>query len=94
MKALKIINKFILWPGLWLLTVTPAWAAIAEREDSSALFVWIFLGFCALIIVAQLLPALFVLFGFARGVKKEKLESVPPAPKPIDNLISQDGVRD
>jgi len=50
---------------------TTAWAAEAVREDNSGLFVWIFLSFCALIIVAQLIPATMLLFGLAKGVKKE-----------------------
>jgi hypothetical protein len=36
--------------------VPAAWAATG-RQDSSPLVVWTFLGFCALIVVAQLLPA-------------------------------------
>jgi len=47
------------------------------REDNSDLFVWIFLAFCALIIVAQLIPAAMMLMGFAKGVKKETPTAVP-----------------
>ena len=76
MKTTNLMKKLVLYPGLWLLQGTPLWAAeVAGREDNSGLFVWIFLGFCALIIVAQLIPALLVLFGFAKGVKREKAES-------------------
>lgn len=46
--------------------------AAGPREDTSGIFVWIFLGFCALIVVAQLLPAVLVLFGFAKAIGKEK----------------------
>lgn len=54
------------------------WASEASREaDRSDLFVWIFLAFCALIIVAQLIPALMMLLGFAKGAKKRTLETVP-----------------
>jgi len=59
------------------------WAAdAAPREDNSDLFVWIFLAFCALIIVAQLIPAVMMLLGFSKGLKKEK---TPPAQKPVDH---------
>jgi hypothetical protein len=38
------------------------WASAAlaavERADQSSFIVWIFLAFCALIVIAQLLPAL------------------------------------
>ncbi len=59
----------------------PLWAATAAREDSSDLFVWIFLAFCALVVVAQLIPAVMMLLGFAKGVKKEPVQ---PAPGPAD----------
>lgn len=35
-----------------------AWASAGGREDHSPLVVWAFLGFCALIVVAQLIPAI------------------------------------
>jgi len=49
-----------------------AFAASGAREDNSGLFVWIFLGFCALIIVAQLMPAVLMVLGFAKAMGKEK----------------------
>jgi hypothetical protein len=55
-----------------LSTVSSAFAAGGTREDNSGLFVWIFLGFCALIIVVQVVPALLMLFGFAKGLSKNK----------------------
>jgi hypothetical protein len=58
--------------------VATVWASDASREaDHSDLFVWIFLAFCALIIVAQLIPASMMLLGFAKGAKKGTLEPVP-----------------
>jgi hypothetical protein len=35
-----------------------AFAAAGGREDHSSLVVWTFLGFCALIVIVQLLPSL------------------------------------
>jgi hypothetical protein len=57
-------------------TAAPVWAATAAREDNSDLFVWIFLAFCALVVVAQLIPAILMLLGFAKGVKKEPVQPV------------------
>ena len=58
--------------------VATLWASDAAREaDNSNLFVWIFLAFCALIIVAQLIPAVMMLLGFAKGAKKRIPEAVP-----------------
>jgi Ca2+/H+ antiporter len=67
--------------------VAPLWAADAARQDNSDLFVWIFLGFCALIVVAQLIPAVMMLLGFAKGVKKSQ---APPAHDPVNHLTSSD----
>jgi hypothetical protein len=35
-----------------------AWAAPAGRQDNSHLVIWAFLGFCALIVIAQVVPAI------------------------------------
>jgi hypothetical protein len=35
-----------------------AFAATGGREDHSSLVVWTFLGFCALIVIVQLLPSI------------------------------------
>ncbi len=54
--------------------VSPALASAEVREDQSGLAVWIFLGVCALIIMAQLVPAILMLTGMIRGAfrKREK----------------------
>ncbi|MBU2053536.1 MAG: hypothetical protein KJ936_13430 [Proteobacteria bacterium] len=69
-------------------SVAPLWAEGAAREDNSDLFVWIFLAFCALIIVAQLIPAMMMLLGFAKGVRKEPTQ---PPPESADHLTSPEG---
>ena len=50
-------------------------AATAVREDTSMFLVYMFLGMCALIVIMQLLPALFLIFGTLKslflGEKKE-----------------------
>ena len=48
-------------------TSSPVLAAGA-RSDHSGLVVWMFLGFCGLIVVAQLVPAILMLIGMARGL--------------------------
>lgn len=76
-RALKTVMTLVIWQGL----MSPAFAEGA-REDNSSIFVWIFLALCALIIVGQLIPALLVLTGFAKGLKKkEEKEAVETAPK-------------
>ncbi|UFS70935.1 hypothetical protein LPW11_01825 [Geomonas sp. RF6] len=52
-------------------TVTNAFAATG-RQDDSGIFVWAFLGFCALIVVAQVIPALLMMFGLAKGITSKR----------------------
>ncbi len=60
--------------GLYLTVLTttaPAATALAAtggREDTSGLFVWAFLGLCALIVAAQVVPAILMAVGAAKGV--------------------------
>ena len=83
----NITREIGLGIAAFLGNVAPLWAADAAREDNSNLFVWIFLAFCALIVVAQLIPAMMMLLGFAKGVKKEPAQ---PAPEPADHATSPD----
>lgn len=61
-----------------LTTATPALAG--GREDTSGIFVWAFLGLCALIIAAQVVPAVLMMVGAARGMAKTVQEA---AAKPV-----------
>ena len=45
-----------------------AFAAATGRTDDSGIFVWIFLGFCALIVLLQTLPAILLMTGIVKGV--------------------------
>jgi len=61
-------------------TIAPAtaFAASTPRVDDSGLFSWIFLGFCALIIIAQAMPAVLLMFGMAKGmtgIVKDEMKS-------------------
>jgi hypothetical protein len=51
-----------------LAPVTSFAAASGLREDNSGIFVWVFLGFCALIVVAQVIPAVLLMTGMVKGV--------------------------
>ena len=42
--------------------------ATGAREDSSIIMVWAFLCMCALIVIVQLLPPLFLVFGLVKSV--------------------------
>ncbi len=64
-------------------TIAPAtaFAASGAREDSSGISVWVFLGFCALIVVAQIIPAVLLMFGMAKGIKDVVKEELATAKK-------------
>ncbi len=49
-------------------SATSALASTGVREDNSGIVVWAFLGLCGLIVMAQLVPAILVLFGIVKGV--------------------------
>jgi hypothetical protein len=85
MKNITNVERIGLGIAAFLGNITPLWAADAAREDNSNWFVWIFLAFCALIVVAQLIPAVMMMLGFAKGVKKQPVQ---PAPEPIDRPAS------
>lgn len=55
-----------------LCSASSAYAATGAREDNSGIFVWAFLGLCALIVVAQVMPALLMLTGLVKGMEKKK----------------------
>jgi hypothetical protein len=55
-----------------------AFAASGAHEDGSGIFVWVFLGFCALIVVAQLIPAAMLMFGMVKGVASVVKEEMAP----------------
>lgn len=66
MRTTALINALLVTLG----TVPSAHAA-GGLEDNSGLFVYIFLGFCALIIALQIMPAILMMFGMAKGLRKE-----------------------
>ena len=61
-------------------TIAPAtaFAANGMSEDTSGIFVWVFLGFCALIVVAQVIPAVLLLTGMVKGVVSVVKEEMAP----------------
>lgn len=54
--------------AIFLGTISSAFAANG-RNDSSGVLAWVFLGFCGLIIAAQLMPAVLLMFGMVKSFK-------------------------
>lgn len=50
-----------------LVAATPAFAASTTRVYTSGVLVLVFLGFCALVVVAQLIPAIISLVGMIKS---------------------------
>jgi hypothetical protein len=70
MKAMIIFCNAIL---VFLATASGAYAAATTKVYSSGILIFAFLGLCALVVVAQLIPAIAVMFGMIKGLlKKEK----------------------
>ena len=57
-----------------MVTAVPAFAA-PTYTDNSGLLVWSFLGFCAVIVVAQVLPAEMMMVGMVKGLSTETTEA-------------------
>ena len=76
MKTVTSGKKLALWLAVMLADVTQVSAAEPGLESGSDLLVWIFLAFCALILLAQLVPAAMVLLGSVKGIKKEARQDV------------------
>ena len=66
-------------------TTQLALAAAKTNGDGSQLAIYIFLGMCALIIVVQLFPMLFMLYGLVKGLMQGKKQAAEvPAEVVID----------
>lgn len=69
-------NARIAFTSLLLLIAgaSTAFAATGARVYNSGILVLAFLGFCALVVVIQLIPAIMTLLGMIRGVAGKRSE--------------------
>lgn len=56
--------------AITMMLVSPAFAVDTTATYNSGILVLLFIGFCALLIVAQLVPAVLMLFGMTKAVSK------------------------
>ena len=68
---MKKLSKILIGMAVSLLMASPALAVDTTKTYSSGLLVGIFLGFCALIVVVQLMPTIMLLVGFFKGLIKD-----------------------
>jgi FixJ family two-component response regulator len=67
-KVMFPIKSVLSTIAITLMLVTPAFAIDTAQTYNSGILVLLFVGFCSLIIVAQLVPAVLVLFGMTKAV--------------------------
>lgn len=75
---MKAIRTILTTAAILVLTVHQAWAVDTSQTYQSGILVLLFLGVCALIVVAQMVPALILMLGtisaFAKRLRgKEKV---------------------
>ncbi len=63
------------------LLAVPAFAVDTAKTYNSGILVLLFVGFCALIIVAQLVPAVLALFGMTKAVAQSSRKTATAAAK-------------
>ncbi len=71
---MKATHRLMLGMSVFAATVSPALAAGGGGERHTSLAAWIFLGFCALVVVAQLIPAALLFIGIIKGVFQRNKE--------------------
>ena len=68
---MKKLRSTLMGMAMMMTMVTPAFAVDTTKTYSSGLLVGIFLAFCALIVVVQLVPTIILLVGFVKGLLKD-----------------------
>ena len=68
---MKTMRTLLAAAGIILLTVHQAWAVDTTQTYQSGIMVLLFLGVCALIIVAQMVPALLLMLGTLSAFAKK-----------------------
>jgi len=69
---MKSMRMMLSTMALTVVSSAPAFAAAVDTSKtySSGLLIGIFLAFCALIVVVQLMPSIMLLIGFVKGLAR------------------------
>lgn len=67
---MKSYRRLLTGMAALLMMADPALAVDTTKTYSSGLLVAIFLAFCALVVVVQLMPTIMLLVGFIKGLLK------------------------
>lgn len=68
---MKAIRTMLTAAAIVMLTVHQAWAVDTTQTYQSGILVLLFLGVCALIVVAQMVPALILMLGTVSAFAKK-----------------------
>jgi len=68
---MKKLRSTLMGMVMLMTMVSPAFAVDTTKTYSSGILVGIFLAFCALIVVVQLVPTIMLLVGFVKGLIKD-----------------------
>jgi len=67
---MKTMRTTSLTLAMALASSVPAFAVDTAKTYSSGLLIGIFLAFCALLVVVQLMPSVMLLIGFIKGLAR------------------------
>ena len=67
---MKKLRSVLLGVPMLMVMANPALAVDTTKTYSSGLLVGLFLAFCALVVVVQLMPTIIMLFAFIKGLVK------------------------
>lgn len=79
MNAKQILTTVCSAVALSLLTSTGAHAAATNKVFISGPLILLFLGFCAMVVVIQCIPAIITLYGMITGAASNKEKSAATA---------------
>ena len=67
---MKKLRNVLMGSSVMMLLANPAFAVDTTNIYNSGILVGLFLAFCALIVVMQLMPTIMLLVGFVKGLMK------------------------
>ena len=67
---MKKFRHLLMGVSMLMLTSSPALAVDTTRTYNSGILTGVFLAFCALVVVVQLMPAIMLLIGFVKSLVK------------------------
>ena len=53
--------------SLWIVILAAAPAFAGQTAQSAGLLTWLFIGFCGLVVICQIIPAIIMGFGMVKG---------------------------